>query len=83
LEYIISQHASEQMKKRGISNETVKNILSQPYQVINKVNYTIYQSIREENNKRYLYRVFVNTNKRPNAVITVYKTSKIHKYHED
>ena len=71
------------MDKRAISKDTVKTILNLPDQVISKSNYTIYQSILEENDKRYLYRVFVNTNKRPCVVITAYKTSKITKYHED
>jgi len=61
------------MKKRGIAKAIVSNVLNQPDQVISKANYTIYQSILlEENDKRYLYRVFVNTNKKPNVVITEY-----------
>jgi hypothetical protein len=83
LEYTISQHASEQMTKRVISKTIVNNVLNQPDQIIRKANYTIYQSILKENAKRYLYRVFVNTNKKPNVVITIYKTSKTDKYYED
>jgi hypothetical protein len=71
------------MKKRGIAKAIVSNVLNKPDQVISKANYTIYQSILVENEKRYLYRVFVNTNKKPNVVITVYKTSKTDKYYED
>ena len=83
MEYTISQHASKQMTKRGISKAIVNNVLNQPDQLISKANYTIYQSILKENDKRHLYRVFVNTNKKPCVVITVYKTSKTDKYYED
>jgi hypothetical protein len=39
-----------------------------------------YQKIIVENNKKYLYRVFVNVCKCPPLIITGYKTSKIGKY---
>jgi predicted metal-dependent phosphotriesterase family hydrolase len=33
MNYIFSQHALEQMKERGISEETVENILTKPDQI--------------------------------------------------
>ena len=49
MEYIISQHASEQMTKIGISKAIVTNVLNQPNQIIRKANYTIYQWVRYKN----------------------------------
>lgn len=40
----------------------------------------VYQSIFRENGQEYLLRVFVNSEKNPPLVVTVYKTSKIKKY---
>jgi hypothetical protein len=40
----------------------------------------VYQKIFLENNKPYLYRVFVNAGKISALVITAYKTSKTEKY---
>ena len=46
----------------------------------------IFKALQAYNNisieKPYLLRVFVNTCKEPWLIITVYKTSKIEKYHE-
>lgn len=40
----------------------------------------IYSKLLEENAKSYLFRVFVNIQKKPSVIITVYKTSKTDKY---
>ena len=42
----------------------------------------IYQKLVIEGNKKYIYWVFVNNDKKPSMVITVYKTSKIDKYED-
>lgn len=85
MKYIFSQHALDQIKKRNIHKDIIEHILLKPDKIIEEPNYTIYQAIIEEKRtgKNYLYRIFVNTRKQPNLVITVYKTSKIDKYHED
>ena len=82
MNYKISRHAVEQMKKRNISEEIVDKIINQPEQIINEETYTIYQSLLDENGKTYLHRVFLNTKNNPYVVITVYKTSKTDKYYE-
>ena len=38
--------------------------------------------VRDINEQRFLIRVFLNINKTPALVVTVYKTSKIEKYYE-
>ena len=76
-----SNHALVRMKSRGISKNTVLDILRQPDEVaIEDESITIYSKLVEENSKPYLYRVFVNRLKNPPLIITTYKTSKIDKY---
>ena len=71
------------MSRRGISEEVVKKVIDFPDQRISEENYTIYQKIEESDQGKYLIRVFVNIFKVPPLVITVYRTSKITKYHEN
>ena len=80
---VFSKHALEQMELRNIPVEIVEAILNSPQQTILELEKKIFQSIVNfENEGEYLVRIFVNINKQPNLVITVYKTSKIEKYHE-
>ena len=80
-----SKHAHEQMLLRGIAYETVNDVVSFPDQTIvneDEPTKVIYQSLIKENNTMFLLRVFVDTEKEPNVIITVYKTTKISKYYE-
>jgi hypothetical protein len=83
MDYIFSQHALGQMKSRDLSIELVENIINNPDEIKQEEGLTIYQCIVPFLPKgNYLVRVFVNTTKMPNLIVTVYKTSKISKYHE-
>lgn len=82
MNYIFSQHALEQMKERGISKETVENILTKPDQITAYEDLTIFQRLEKGDISVFLIRVFVNMGKSPNVIVTVYKTSKIYKYYE-
>jgi len=62
------------MELRNISKDKVVNILKNPDQVIENNETNIFQSVILENEKKYQIRVFVNNNKSPNVIITVYKT---------
>lgn len=76
-----SKHARERMKQREISENQVRNVINQPDSVIEEGHRKIFQSVIESDaGKKYLYRVFMNTNKNPNLILTVYRTSKIKKY---
>ncbi len=81
--YQLSQHALNQMGIRDISRETVEGILSVPDQTVEQDNLIVFQSIiKDSQEQRFLIRVFVNIDKIPPLVITVYRTSKIEKYYE-
>jgi dsDNA-specific endonuclease/ATPase MutS2 len=82
MSFVFSNHALEQMQLRQISRSIVEKILEKPQQIIKENNILIYQSVVLIEKKNYLIRVFINHNKKPNVVITVYKTSKISKYNE-
>ena len=82
MKFAFSKHALEQMERRNIDRTTLENILASPDHVILESEKKIYQSIILLEGKSYLIRIFVNHQKEPNLVITVYKTSKISKYYE-
>lgn len=82
-EFTFSSHAQEQMKNRNISREVVNSVLNNPADILTEQGKKIYQSIVNfEGEGVYLIRVFVNIEKIPFHVITVYRTSKIAKYYE-
>ena len=70
------------MALRRISVEIAQTIINNPQQTITQEGKRIYQSIINFEDGDYLIRVFVNIEKQPNLVITIYKTSKIEKYYE-
>ena len=81
MEIEFSIHALERMKNRGISKSDVKEVLKNFDSLLKQdINIKIFSKILIKSNKTWLYRVFVNTTKKPQLVITVYRTSKIEKY---
>jgi len=79
--FIFSDHSHEQLKRRELTKSTVIDIINSPAKIIKeKGEVIVFQKIVKENNKSYLYRVFVNKKKTPPIVITAYKTSKLDKY---
>jgi hypothetical protein len=58
-------------------------VLNSPQEILTQEGKKIYQSIINfEEEGDYLVRVFVNIEKEPFNVITVYRTSKLDKYYE-
>ena len=83
MNFEFSKHALEQMIIRDVSKDIVMKVLENPDEIKQEDGMSIYQSIipyLDEGN--YLIRVFVNSNKIPYLIVTVYKTSKISKYYE-
>ena len=78
----LSVHAAEQIEIRGISREIVFDVVSHPDKVEELVDSQfIYQKVvRFPDSFDYLVRVFVNSNKIPNLIKTVYRTTKFAKY---
>jgi hypothetical protein len=85
MSFIFSNHALEQMQRRGIKQEDVEVAVLQPDQKLidaDSPDITIYQSLLNESGRIFLLRVFVNTTKDPNVIVTLYRTSKIQKYYQ-
>ena len=82
-QFLISEHALKQINKRSLNIHFIESILDIPDNiVVGDHEIIVYQKVVLENNKPYLYRVFVNICKRPQVIVTVYKTSKIEKYED-
>ena len=76
-----STHALERMTQRGIDRETVQSVLDNPDNLVPENGLNVYQRVLPDaGGKAYLYRVFVNEQKLPPLVVTVYRTSNIRKY---
>ena len=85
MSFVFSNHALEQMRRRGIKQEDVEVAMLQPDQKLidtDNPNITIYQSLLNESGQVFLLRIFVNTAKGPNVIVTLYRTSKIQKYYQ-
>ena len=69
------------MERRGISREEVDWVIKSPEEVVAvRPGRIVCQSRIEEKGKWYLLRVFVDVDRVPAQVVTVYKASKVGKY---
>lgn len=81
--YIITPHAMFEMKRRGLNEEIIDRIITNPEQRIDVRSGRVMlqsQVPMERPKKMYLVRVFIDINRTPAEVVTVYRTSKISKY---
>jgi len=82
-EFVFTNHALTEMDRREIGQEDVKAILAEPEQTeLVREGRAVYQARRTmgEPTKTYILRVFVDIDRKPPYVVTVYRTSKIEKY---
>jgi len=82
-EYVITSHAAFELTRRGISRETVHSIMIGPEQRLPvRPGRAVLQSqiVRGAERKAVLVRVFVDIDRTPAEVVTVYLTNKIAKY---
>jgi hypothetical protein len=80
-EYVITPHAAGEMRRRGISEATLHRVMSGPEQRRNlRSGRDVLQARIELSGKTYLLRAFVDVDRRPAEVVTIYRTSKIAKY---
>lgn len=81
--YIFSDHALAEMARRGISKDEAAAVLAKPEQSeLIRAGRTVYQSKLHFGvpSKEYILRIFVDIDRSPPQVVTVYRTSKIEKY---
>jgi hypothetical protein len=85
MDFVFSNHAEEQLLKRDMNREFVMQAILSPDSIVVDeidIGISIYQSIVVENEQTFLYRIFMNTIKNPMVIVTLYRTTKIKKYHE-
>jgi hypothetical protein len=83
LNYRITDHAKQEMDRRHVSEADVAIVLATPEQSdFVRTGREVYQSRLDfgEPPRLYLLRVFVDIDREPIEVVTVYRTSKIGKY---
>ena len=80
---VISEHASDQARRRGVDVSTVRKVASAPEEVVPvRRGREVRQAVVRfpPDGKLYLVRVFVDLGASEDTVVTVYRTSKIKKY---
>ncbi len=81
--FIFTEHALAEMARRKISEEEVRNALAIPDQMeMVRAGRVVYQTklYMSEFAKTYILRVFLDIDRNPPQVVTVYRTSKVEKY---
>ncbi|MBN2312902.1 MAG: DUF4258 domain-containing protein [Sedimentisphaerales bacterium] len=81
--YQLTTHAQEEMVRRQISQDEIADVLAAPEQIESiRQGRFVYQSRIEVGKppRKYLLRVFVDVDRKPPEVVTVYRTSKVTKY---
>ena len=74
---ILTEHATKQMAKRGVLETDVRQVLAAPEEVLPvRAGRVVAQALVGS----HLLRVFVEVDRMPVEVVTVYRTSQIAKY---
>lgn len=80
-DFVLSDHAVEEMQLRRINRAIVAAVLAAPEQRFAiRQGRDVFQARRYVGGREYLVRVFVDVNETPPTVVTVYQTSKVSKY---
>ena len=79
--YVITPHAAFEMERRKVAERIVRDLLAAPEQrYAVRHGRDVLQSRIPSAGKPYLVRVFVDVDRSPAEVVTVYLTSRIAKY---
>ena len=79
--YLITSHAAFEMLRRRIEERVVRQVLAAPEQRhAVRPGRDVLQSRIAFAGKTYLFRMFVDIDRDPAEVVTVYRTSRIAKY---
>ncbi len=81
IDYIITDHAVRELRRRGLGSQDIDSVLRNPEQRFTlRPGRVVLQSKCREAGVEYLLRVFVDIDRRPAEVVTAYRTSKVAKY---
>ena len=79
--YLVTSHAAFEMRRRRVEEDVVRQVLAAPEQRhAVRLGRDVLQSRIAFAGKTYLLRVFVDIDRDPAEVVTVYRTSRITKY---
>ena len=82
--YCITDHTTFEIERRNVPLKIVHQVLQNPEQIIAvRRGRSVFQSRFKMEEKQYLIRIFVDIDRSPPEVVTVYRTSKINKYWEE
>ena len=81
LDFVITEHAAFEMRRRDIDEATLRSVLATPEQrsSVRSGRDVLERRVTVED-KEYVVRVFVDIDRAPAEVVTVYRTTKIRKY---
>ena len=80
-QYVITPHAAFEMARRRVVESIVRGVLAAPEQRHPvRAGRDVLQSRIVVDGKTYLVRVFVDVDRSPAEVVTVYRTSRIARY---
>ena len=82
-EYDITDHARTEMERRNISEAEIAQVLLSPQQMVTvREGRVVYQSRQQFGDppRTMLLRIFVDVDRRPAAVVTSYRTSRVENY---
>lgn len=85
-DYVLTEHALQELRRRGLTEEMMREVLIKPEQQQDvRPGRIVLQSriTMDVPAKEYLMRVFVDVDRKPAEVVTAYRTSKISKYWRD
>lgn len=81
LEFVFSEHATQQMARRGLDDSLVASVLAEPDERRElRPGRVVLQSELMLDDRTYLVRVIVDINESPAVVVTAYRTRKVDKY---
>jgi hypothetical protein len=79
--FVLTPHAVAEIQRRGIDEASVRRVIEAPEQrQVVRLGRHVLQSRSEIGGRWYLIRVFVDVDRNPAEVVTVYRTGKVEKY---
>lgn len=81
VDYILTDHAVRELRRRGLDKEELDRVLRSPAQRLDvRPGRVVLQSKTQQGGAEYLLRIFVDIDRKPAEVVTAYRTSKVAKY---
>jgi uncharacterized protein DUF4258 len=84
VDYILTEHAIRELRRRGLEKHDMDGVLRNPDQRLDvRPGRVVLQSKTQQDGTEYLLRIFVDIDRNPAEVVTAYRISKVAKYWRD